>query len=245
MWAIPLFIFLFYSGWFILPFVYSRIVKNYSWGESLWKSLVIGLLSFLFGTAICDMLFRQFKGGLGYTILASMLVMLPYLIMLIVLVRHKRRKIEKVNMDNNSTGTPQKKRSVGVMIIGIWYIIYGFIMIMIAGIYAWGQISFIFRYGKGGKDIPVLIFFVLIPSLYHIIAGAGILKLRFWARRLLFVLLPIGIILSFLYLFFGGFVLYPQYLAGGILLFSNQSYWVLAIITYVILTRPKVKEMFK
>jgi len=124
----------------------------------------------------------------------------------------------------------------------IWPIILGSGFIIVGSMWL-----FIFRYGLFYPDMASLWSNIVItaPSVCHIIMGFGILRHKNWSRSFSFVLLPIGLILTFVYLWIGGFALYPQYAMAYLLMFNIGLYWILAIISFIYFNLSKVKEQFK
>jgi len=129
----------------------------------------------------------------------------------------------------------EKKRLIWPIILGSGFIIVGSVWL------------FLFRYGifYSSSDSLISNILITIPSVCHIIMGFGILRHKNWFRCFCFVLLPIGLFLTPVYLWIGGFALYPQYAMAYLLMFNIGLYWILVIISLIYFNLSKVKEQFR
>jgi len=128
----------------------------------------------------------------------------------------------------------EKKRSIGVTIIGILSILGGVVGI---GLNA----------GKLSEYPHYPIFHIIISGLafgmFSIFTGIGLLRLKEWARKAEIILCILGALLYFSLMV----VLSHGSIEDAFLAFFQRSWFktIIAIIIIIYLTRPKVKEQFK
>jgi len=126
----------------------------------------------------------------------------------------------------------EKKRSIGVTLFPILYIVFSFIFGM---------------FSISNVDMPVYLLFALL-CLAFIIANIGVLLTREWGRKLylIFVWVYTAIVCYFWYGFTRVMALpYSKYP-----LIQAQDLWillpiVLCVLSVIYFTRPKVKEQFR
>jgi len=148
----------------------------------------------------------------------------------------------------------EKKRSVGVTILGWLEILIGGIgsIFFVLSFYVYLHAIYLLKIGSNsgdqlGVDLGFLFSVMTFPSLFILVSGIGILRCSSWARKMNIVVIPLVLILVTVFLSQGalweirrgnlwaGTTILGLFLAIGIVIFLKVWY----------LTRPKVKEQFK
>ncbi len=126
----------------------------------------------------------------------------------------------------------EKKRSVGVTVVGVLFIIFPVSNIFLAGIlgYYYTPLQYLFRG-----------FFVLYP----VITGIGILLLKEWARKLAIIFAILTTILAIFVCLAKSFINPEIFFKNVYDLIANISMIIIGSLLLYFFTRPKVKEQFK
>ena len=129
---------------------------------------------------------------------------------------------------------------VGIRLLGIGLIVTGLILL----IFFLNDFALVIRW-KSLPNLNGILLWLLLPSIVHLILGIGILRLRVWARRLLYLVLPTGLLLSPFLIFLYSMRLYPNYFLGSVLMYAGYLYWVIAPASLIYFLFPKVKKHFR
>lgn len=85
---------MFYGGGFVLPFVFYRVRRNLPWLQCLVPAMVGFVVNFFFLTTVADVGTVLLRGTpVVGTALMICLILLPYLIALRIVLRHRDRSI--------------------------------------------------------------------------------------------------------------------------------------------------------
>jgi len=143
----------------------------------------------------------------------------------------------------------EKKRSIGVTLFSIGFMMIGAIILIYFFSLAYQFLDKTIKNYSLSRLISIcflLICYYFIPSLFHFMIAIGLFKLKPWVRVILFPFLP----LSFIYIAY--MLLLYLYTKSPSLPFGKNFYWVAIAIylifivaSFIFFTRPKVKEQFK
>ncbi|MBL7197900.1 MAG: hypothetical protein ISS47_07345 [Candidatus Omnitrophica bacterium] len=131
----------------------------------------------------------------------------------------------------------ERKKSIGIWIVGVAMLLYGFSILYIATIPSFKRIWSWF--------IPLIIF----GSLVYIITSAIVIMLKEWARRVTLIssiLFFIASLPPMIYII-TGIIMNPKYFFKGMATWLSifSFFWLPPLIFFIFLTRPKVKEQFR
>lgn len=129
----------------------------------------------------------------------------------------------------------QKLGSLGIVLTGISLIISSILFLSL----------FLYELFHGLYVLQIPVLWILVCAICHFIFGIGILRLKRWARWPLFLMLCANLLLTpyyFYYWYWGG--LLASYAVAYLMLYGIGFYWIVSIVSLIILTRTKVKELF-